>query len=377
MFYNIGGKVNRMNQKMDTIAKTIGDILWKVFPYEYLQRVFSYKICDKDIVNQILFECCKYAYDYYPGQANDFLGTHSLQYYLPKEEAMDENAERLIRQRTIKKINDWKRLRAEYMSEYIGDAAEALLPPSMQTAEEKFSGYKLTPVQYWEIEDFYETRIENAIVSRKIANKNYKYETFVEQIDEYDSKIVDMQESWLKSDKDVVINTLKAFLLEWNYNITFFYHVAIEMEKEKKKQLCNIERRKSLFCGPLQVISEVQEYDMRLGWDIISTDSRLLLVKNRFIQEFIADEFDIDAEFSYKEAVYLVANMLTNMTYKGQNIREWFKNNTKVEDWASVFREYNVFSVIQPHKNITRQQFRNMKYLLLNGLVDLDDINNS
>ncbi len=363
-----------MNEKMETVARSIGGVIWNVFPERYLCRVFGNNISDRDIVLNILFECCKYAYDNYEGEPTEILGTHSLRYYLQRKgeiiDGMDDDAERMVIQRTIKKINDWKRKKAEYLSLYIGADAEIFNPPEMNSAADKFSGYKFTPIQYWEVEDYYTTKLESAIIERRIANKNFKYDRFKDYIAEYDSNLLKEKSIWKDNDESTVISTLKAFLLEWSYPISFLYNVADEMERNNIKNvsaILDLQAKMSLFCGYVQVVSDVTRYDYRQGWDVFTTQSRLLNIRNRFINSFVMEPNAIDSDemYSYKESIYIVSSILYRMTYQGVNIREWFKDNTGIDDWASVFREYDIFSLTPNAKEWSRKKVNIIKNILL------------
>lgn len=82
-----------LNEKMKTVGNSIAAVITHSFPYEYLQFVFGGRITLDDIVNQVLFECCKFAYD----QTAD---KHSLSYYIQREQLVgDIDAERMLNQR--------------------------------------------------------------------------------------------------------------------------------------------------------------------------------------------------------------------------------------------------------------------------------------
>ena len=49
------------------------------------------------------------------------------------------------------------------------------------------------------------------------------------------------------------------------------------------------------------------------------------------------------------------------MTYHGVNIREWFVLNSKLRDWASVMREYDVTQCFVSNKKWTNRRIRYVK----------------
>ena len=64
-----------LTDEMKSMAYLINKEILKIFPYEYIKDVCSGEITMKEIIDQIMMECCKYAYD-------NSLETHSLDYYM-------------------------------------------------------------------------------------------------------------------------------------------------------------------------------------------------------------------------------------------------------------------------------------------------------
>lgn len=52
-----------LNDKMHGVFETIKQVITDTLPDRYLHFLLEDKICLDDLVMQILFECCKYAYD--------------------------------------------------------------------------------------------------------------------------------------------------------------------------------------------------------------------------------------------------------------------------------------------------------------------------
>ena len=52
-----------LNKKMQAVAVAIEEVITHTLPSEYQLYVFSGEITLKDIIDQILVECCKYAHD--------------------------------------------------------------------------------------------------------------------------------------------------------------------------------------------------------------------------------------------------------------------------------------------------------------------------
>lgn len=365
-----------LNEKMQKLANSIGGVIWHTYPQNYLGYIFSGKISDYEVVLQVLFECCKYAFDNYSGPANEHLSSHSLRYYLPKIDEYQltdtENADRLVAQRTLERINKWREKAYHYYDDLGIPAPDSLVPSDMRDQKSRFAGYEITPFQFWEINDYHDTKLESDIVKQSLAKKNYTYEQFIERVEDYDKRIESYCEQSKDNDVNMVFSTLKAFVLEWKYRVSFFYQIADAMEKNKLNSIEDVDSKLSLFCGLVQIHSELSVLAPSIGTHSITTESRLLRLRTYYIQEILNETFDDSFHsvfHTYRETIYLISDLLLNMTYQELPLREWFCHNTTIEDWASVFREYDIFHFIELNKDLSRKTVKNMKYLLASSVV--------
>lgn len=92
-----------LNDKMKKVFKTIKQVITGTLPDKYIFFLLEDRIDLDDLVMQILFECCKFAYDSTAKKS-------SLRAHMTSPELDDE---RMLHQRTVQKINDYR------MQEYL------------------------------------------------------------------------------------------------------------------------------------------------------------------------------------------------------------------------------------------------------------------
>lgn len=340
------------DEKMMAVRKEIERVISSVFPAQYLCYVFDDRITIQDVSLQIMMECCKYAHDTVSPK-------HSLRHHLQKAE-MKGDDDRMIIQNTLKKINTHRSAEYQIRKQQTGIEIDGLLPKKMDDIEAKLSGYELNEFQFWEIQNVHDMKLVDAILKNKFKAKNFKGEYFQDYAKEYDStigSIISKAES--EDDQTMVFSSLALFTLEWKYNFDFYYKIAEEMETQRINSIPELPRRCSLFCGPVALSSVLSVFSPGIVNDIIHTDSRMLLIREKFVHEFACipagEQFESMAQ-QYVEAMVIVASIQIQMTYCGMNIREWFVKNTTMEDWAAVMKEYDVAQCFVPHKQWSKKR---------------------
>lgn len=339
-----------LNDKMQKVFKTIKQVITGTLPDNYIFFLLEDKIDLDDLVMQILFECCKFAYDSTAKKS-------SLRAHMASPELDDE---RMLHQRTVQKINGYRMQEYLTRKEQIGIELDGLLPPNMKDIREKIEGYQFNDFQYWEINNVHDMRLVSAIADNKILSKNFTKQIFIEYANEYDDVIRTMKEKSEEGPEGMVFGSLALFTLAWKYAFDFYYNVAVEMDRTGQKHIDDVERKCSLFCGPVGLVSALPP---QYTGGIIHTDSRMILIRDKFVSSFL-DLSETD-EARYREALVTVSSMLMRMTYQGTNIRKWFVENTTVEDWALVMEEYNVFQIFVSNKNWTNKRIRYVKEIYM------------
>ena len=81
--------------------------------------------------------------------------------------------ERMLHQRTVQKINDYRMQEYLTRKEQIGIELDGLLSPNMKDIKEKIEGYQFNDFQYWEINNVHDMRLVSAITDNRILSKNF------------------------------------------------------------------------------------------------------------------------------------------------------------------------------------------------------------
>lgn len=331
---------------MQKVFETIKQVIVNNFPEGYVRFLFEDKISLNDLALHILFECCKFAYDLTAEKS-------SLRSHMDSPELDDE---RMRLQRTVQKINDYRMQEYNVYKEQLDIELDDLLPPEMGDIQRKIAGYPFNDFQYWEINNVHDMRLVFAIADGKIISKNFSKQTFIDYANEYDDVIWKWKKKAGDSPENMVFASMVVFTLAWKYSFDFYYNIAAEMEKMGLKYIEDVERKCSLFCGKVGLISCLP-YQYTGG--IVHTDSRMVIIREKYVTAFA--NFSGMDEIRYREALVTASVMRSRMTYRGVNITEWFVKNTNVEDWASVMETYNVFQIFVTDKNWTSKRIRYVK----------------
>lgn len=332
-------KIN-VNSKMMGVEMTILKIMEAVFPADLRHFIFASGIVEPaDIVEQVVLDCIKNAYD-------STAPKESIRYFLQKE-GLTSDDERM-RYSRIKEYVDAYRMREyeyrkenEYRSpESIDTTLAELLPKDMSNMESKLEGYKITRMNFFELSTILDLKLVKALTECRIVNtKKIDNTTFREIMDQYDELIASFKEKWLQSKEDIVFYSLAGFTLEWKYAVDFIYEVAKEMEESGIKEIPDMRRRMVAFCGDVCG-------DSMTGTRVFA-HSRLLTIRHRGIKPLVNEEKG--SEFmeyliqEYVEAIAIVSNLVQNATIDNVPLKQWFIENTDVDDWASFFLDYDFF----------------------------------
>lgn len=337
-----------MTEKMDKVAKSIEDVIRMDFPDDYLSVVFEHGLFEmSDIVNQIMVECCKHAYDA-TAEKYSLLHYFKNQYENPDE----EDNMRKQASRTLTYINKHRDLlRAQLLKH--GIDVDGLQSPDMNTMAEKLEGYKLTPFQFWEITDVHDNPFVKAIVDKRIFKKNhFTIDEFLECERLYNEVLKTALKN-IDNDIDVVENFLKIFIIESKYSFDFYYALSQCMIINKISSIYDCQFRLISFSRPTPLSSAYSEDGIRpLSQKYGVEENRLIRIRLNYTLPIVksnVEEFKRYAIY-YNEARYIVAYMLTQKPFVYVPIKKWFLENTNYDDWKSVFLQYGIQNVISLDK---------------------------
>lgn len=345
---------------MKSVAMAIEEVIINILQIEYQLYIFSGKITLKDIICQVLVECCKYAYD-------NTSYKHSLNYYLKidQQKCLDSDSERMIRKRTLDYIQERRYIQYKVLQSR-GYAIEGLLPSDMSNIHEKLSGHQINEFQYWEINNVHNMRIIKAIVEKRIGKRNFTTDTFKDYAKEYDMYFKNLLDEWNNGNDNAVFDFLAMFTIEWKYSFNFFYELATEMVKCNVSTIPDMKRRIVAFCGTPSIDSRLLALNPNLLNGIIPMDSRMIIPRQKYVHDIVTLQKDqFEDEFNkFVESLVVIRLILTHMTYRKRFIREWFVENSTEKDWISVFRNYNVFKAFVIDKDWNnKKKIRHIKEL--------------
>lgn len=331
-----------MNDKMNKVASNIFHTMPKVFPDSYLGFVFSGFIDIDDFILSVMLECAKHAYD-------TTLPKHSMRHFLQENNMLEVDiAMRYSRIQDY--VNDYRKREYDYRMKDVNpedvrliEHLKELLPPDMSSIEGKKEGYKLTKMNFFEMTTIWELEFCKAFTEKRLmSTKSIDNSTFVQYCQKVDEFLVDLNNRFATNDEEAVFSTMAAFTLEWKYAYDFIYYVADAMCRQNVKEIPDARRRLVALCGDI-------DGESMLGGSF-KCHSRLLRVRKKYID--LSIEESVDSEQYEKElrrlieAIGLVSRTCENLTIEGTRLKEWFVRNTEMGDWASICRDYDIFSYV-------------------------------
>ena len=197
--------------------------------------------------------------------------------------------------------------------------------------------------------------MERRIVSvKKISNT-----TFEEIFQEYDDFVEELIKRSEKSDEDLVFSSIAMFTLEWKYPIEFFYLMSKLMEEH------GIE---SIDTDMIAMLCTRVCIESQFGGSV-TMDSRMVKERQLFLFTLINKDVDFYDKISLSNLIREIIVMVTqykeiSTTKEGELYKDWFKNQSSIEDWASFFRNYDIFSIWE------RKEWSKKRIKYMRGLFD-------
>lgn len=319
------------------------------------RRIYLFGIGDEEdmdwvynIANYIVLEYIKYSFDYSDPE-------YSLRHFLKKNNADD--SERMVQERTLQYVMKYKRRDIAELYPNI-PKEEKYANIDMDTMQQKIKGYRMTEMNFFEHNTIHDIDLIKAIIEHRItSSKKISNQRFQEMFEQYDSFVMDLKEKSKNSDEDMVFSALAFFTLEWKYSIETLYFLACLMEEEDLQEVD--QSKLVLLCGGVEIIS-------KFG-GVFSTESRM--VKERFYvlnylfsKETNQNHVDIMVELIQEVIVLGVLYNEVVALDEDTLYKDWFRKESTVNDWASFFRYYDIFSIWEK-KEWTRTRIQNMRKL--------------
>lgn len=328
--------------KILQIGSAITNYLFENYSSEYIKSVFSGKLNVDDFVDQVLLECIKFAFD-------STQEKHSLRHFLKERDELTDDA-RMRYSRLLAIVNDYKEKEIAHITSY-GVTIEDDAIPDMRDISNKIDGYQLTEMNFLEITNIGELELIKAIINHRLPSaKKTPNDRFIEIAKQYDKFVLSLMEQRQDSDKKMVFNSLAYFTIEWKYAFNFLYQCASEMKTAKIADTSEFISKISMLFGYRQFISV-------LGTQV-TTNSRMTGYREDLISDFLTSP---DMEYQYCEMLSLVTAFTEHLEINGIPIKNWFVQNTDIHDWASFFRDYDVFKYADLNKDWSRKQIRSVR----------------
>lgn len=340
-----------MTKNMERMRSEIVRAILICFPKEYLDMVFVGGISIDIFVNEILIEFIKYAFD-------NSQEKHPLRYYVPY--GVDENSsERMVYSRLLAYCQKYRDREYEEFKN-MGADIEGLKAKAMQSMEDKKEGYDITPMQYFEMTNIHNIAALKSFVEGRLKDvKKVSNTSFKELMEEYDQNVEIWFQEKNKSDYNMVFYSLAFFTIDWKYGFEFAYLMSQKMEHLKVKE---IDRNFFSILYARMTISSL------LGCQV-GIDSRMVKARQKMIDVLIPDNLewtdDTNLEIRcYAELLVIMAQLINGIHLEsGENLRKQFAKETTIADWASFFREYDIFEAWNK-KELNSIRIRNMRRVI-------------
>ena len=334
-----------MTKSMEYMRNEIFRAIFNFFPEDYIDIVFTGDVGITDFVNEILIYFINYSFEYCQEK-------HSLRYYVPY--GVDENCdERMKYCRMIAYSHKYKNQRYNELKAK-GFKCDGLKVKKIKSMQEKKGGYDLTPMRFFELETLHDMVALKAFVEGRIMNvKKVSNTNFISMMSEYDKYVEKWAEKRKADDYSMVFYSLAFFTIDWKYGFEFAYLLAKKMEELKIKEID--EKFFTLYCAQMTIQSW-------LGCCVF-TDSIMIKVRQSMIDILFTDDLIQSNEIEFYQRCYAELLVIMSKLITNQSLRQYFLENTTMEDWASFFREYDMFAAWH-RKELNNIRIRNMRNIM-------------
>lgn len=305
----------------------------------------------------IMLEFVKHAYF-------ESMEKHPLRHYLEYNASDDDHSERMRYSRAFQYTQKYKDLNYKMLGEEANwdpnemEKYKELLGKNMSSIDNRIEGYELTEMDIFEHSNIQNLRIIKSIVEKRIfSSKKISNKQFIDLFEEYDEWVIKLIERSKLSDEDLLFSAMAFFTIEWKYSLEFIYLVADYMEQNHIEEVDYY---------TLWALALPLNYESILGFQITG-DNRMIKERQLLIPDFIvegkADDYIELNRWKYIETIGLVTLFNTSTSTEGGLYKDWFKEHTTMEDWASFIEEYDMFGAWHK-KEWTNKKIKNARKLL-------------
>ena len=347
-----------MNDKMWGVFNAIETSVIHNLPVGYQLTVFSGKIKLRDIIIQAMLDCCEYAY----GQTAD---KKSLRAHRKKDDNNDYEAGDAAKgqlQRTATELND----KNQVLSKYIRDNYEIeIKTPAFEKdflSKRNRQPYSINDEELKELKIYKDIKMFDVLLKKQFLSKDFLNSQFRACSEEYD-RVVSNVIKEINEESDVILNTLLLYTIEWQYYFDFAYELAVSMEKHGFREIPDMYDRLTAFLYQPTITTALKYFNYNCP-ATVTVMSRAVKIRRLFTDEIVTMHPGPDYELiqaQFLEAIYLINILPISIEYEGKVLRDWFVENTDIEDWTSVCSEYKIGDVFIAEKNWTNKRIRYIK----------------
>jgi len=335
-----------MNNIIIKIGSAITKYILSAFNPDYLDSVFGGTIDIDDLVDQVILECIKKAFDSTEEK-------HSLRYYLKINGDGFSDDIRMRYSRLMAIVNEAKKNEVEFIKLFGVDVDAESVLKSMNNFSDKIDGYELSEMNFFEINNLGDLDLIKAIINHRMSDVHKIDNTrFKEIAAQYDKRILSWKELAQNDDRSMVFFSLAYFTIEWKYAFNFLYECALVMEKYP--ELCENE-----VLSKINMLFGYKDFMTEIGH--VTTDSRMVGYREKLVEDFFSFQ---ELRYQYSELLGLVTLLKEKTLIENEPVEKWFIENTNINDWASFFREYDVFKYATFEKNWSNKRIRAVRKLM-------------
>lgn len=296
-----------------------------------------------DIINQIIFESIKLAYeDKINGERK------SIRQFLI-EHNMDTDSYRRSFSREMLYVQYYRDQEQMTKLKENGIYHEELEGRDMKDINKRMEGHMITPMNFLEIKNLHDLRILKKITGRQFQDtKKISNALFQEMFDEYDALIDEYKSSMIDAES-TVFYTLALFTLEWKYELDWSYHVAEIFEG--CKEYSDYLNRAMLFCTEINVPEVPGVLPGAKG------SNRMYMIRQNYIPIITKASKE---EWEYKSAAYGCAYSIFTYIKKDDDYKiSRLLRRVPIEEWADFIKtNYWLWDNVTSNKKWTNEKIK-------------------
>lgn len=287
-----------------------------------LQSLNNPYISIEDMVDYIIYEGIKYAYDNYAVKKS--IRQHMI------DRSMDTDADRRRFSRQIQYAQYYRDIQNEQIGEK-GFYSEELSAKDMDEFSNRMSGYEINAMNFQELCNMLNIPLLEKIIGHKISSsKKVSNTRFVELMNQYDSYVRGIMKD-MDTPEKIVYNTELFFVLEWKYNVEIIYDIVLEAEKLGYPEF-KPEASIWIF-GTVNIPPTTEWFD-----NSINTECRMVFKRTDFIPMIF--KFDSEEHIMFENTcaeLYRIREVIRMMP-KRKTVTE-LVSTTTMEDRAAFLKE--------------------------------------